>query len=145
MEAAPGTPHPRPRYPRLSLRQKAGLVLEALQAYVPSWRALKGNELNEMVRVARNVLPSPSGEGSEEHLVALRLGRVVGKTLRLLPTDSRCLIRALVVTRMLARRGIPCTLVIGVRKESEFEAHAWVEHEGQPILPPGRYTRLLEL
>jgi hypothetical protein len=80
-----------------------------------------------------------------EHLVALRLGRVVGRTLKLLPTDSRCLIQSLVLTRMLAKRSIASTLVIGVRKDPAFEAHAWVEHEGQPVLPPGRFTRLMEL
>jgi hypothetical protein len=80
-----------------------------------------------------------------EHDVARRLGRAVGKTLRLLPTDSRCLIRSLVLTRLLARRAIPNTIVIGVRKAPDFQAHAWVEHEGRPILPAGEYTRLTEL
>jgi hypothetical protein len=35
--------------------------------------------------------------------------------------------------------------VIGVRKGSEFQAHAWVEHDGEAILPRGEYTRLTEL
>ena len=77
--------------------------------------------------------------------MALRLGRAVVKTLRLLPTDSRCLIRSLVLSRILSRRAIPHTLVIGVRNDPEFMAHAWVEHEGYPVLPAGNYTRLTEL
>jgi hypothetical protein len=98
------------------------------------------------VRAVREVEPSRSPLSPvEEHDTARRLGRAVQRTLRLLPTDSRCLIRSLVLTRLLARRSIPNTLVIGVRKTGEFEAHAWIEHGGQPILPAGEYTRLTEL
>ena len=110
----------------LSPLAKIALVAEILTEYVPSWRILGEPNVVEMVRAAR-------------------LGRAVRRTLALLPTDSRCLIRSLVLTRLLARRSIPNTLVIGVRKTSEFEAHAWVEHAGQPILPAGDYTRLTEL
>jgi hypothetical protein len=76
-----------------------------------------------------------------------RLGYAVVRTLRLLPTDSRCLMRSLVLTRLLARRGIAGTLVIGVRTGERFEAHAWVEHSGTPLLDPGDATfrRLVEL
>jgi hypothetical protein len=99
-----------------------------------------------MVRAARDVPAThPRGPDLQEHKMALRLGRAVVKTLRLLPTDSRCLIRSLVLSRILTRRSIPHTLVIGVRKEPEFIAHAWVEHEGFPVLPAGEYTRLTEL
>ena len=61
------------------------------------------------------------------------------------PGDSRCLIRSLVLVRVLARRAIPSMLVIGVRKNPGFKAHAWVEHEGKAILAAGDYTRLTEL
>lgn len=130
----------------LSPRGKIALVAEILTEYVPSWRILGEPNVIDMVRAARDVEPTrPRVPSVQEHDVARRLGGAVGKTLRLLPTDSRCLIRSLVLTRMLARRSIPNTLVIGVRKAPEFEAHAWVEHEGRPILPAGEYTRLTEL
>jgi hypothetical protein len=45
--------------------------------------------------------------------------------------------RSLVLTALLSRRGIASTLVIGVRPGGEFGAHAWVEHEGAPLLPSG--------
>ena len=61
----------------------------------------------------------------------------VARTLRLLPTDSRCLMRSLVLSALLARRGIDSSLVIGVRTAEAFGAHAWVEHEGRPLLPTG--------
>jgi hypothetical protein len=126
--------------------EKVALVAEILAEYVPSWRILGRPNVVEMVSAARDVPASkPPVPSLVEHDVARRLGRAVGKTLRLLPTDSRCLIRSLVLTRLLARRAIPNTIVIGVRKAPDFQAHAWVEHEGRPILPAGEYTRLTEL
>ena len=119
---------------------------EILTEYVPCWRILRTKSVVGMVRAARDVPAShPRGPAFQEHRMALRLGRAVVKTLRLLPTDSRCLIRSLVLSRILTRRAIPHTLVIGVRNEPEFMAHAWVEHEGYPVLPAGDYTRLTEL
>jgi hypothetical protein len=76
-----------------------------------------------------------------------RLGRAVTRTLRLMPGDTRCLARSLVLTRLLARRGIPAKLVIGARADPDFLAHAWVECDGQPVLSPGdgSFGRLVEL
>ena len=125
---------------------KVALAAEILAEYVPSWWILGRPNVVEMVSAARDVRPTkPRVPAELEHALARRLGRAVVMTLRLLPTDSRCLIRSLVLTRLLARRAIPNTLVIGVRKEPDFEAHAWIEHEGRPVLPAGAYTRLTEL
>lgn len=81
------------------------------------------------------------------HAEAARLGKVVLRTLALLPTDTRCLVRSLVLTGLLARRGISSKIVIGVAPGAKFRAHAWVEHAGYPVLPSGagEYERLLEL
>ena len=78
---------------------------------------------------------------------ARRLAWVVSRTLRLMPGDTRCLARSLVLTRLLARRGIPAKLVIGARAAPNFLAHAWVEYDGQPVLSPGdgSFARLVEL
>lgn len=95
--------------------------------------------------------PSPTaGEAADDlvtqRLAALRLSRAVSRTMRLLPTDSRCLVRSLVLTRLLGRRGVPSSLVIGVMAEPQFAAHAWVEHAGAPVLSPGTgYERLVEV
>lgn len=79
--------------------------------------------------------------------VGLRLGGAVTRTLRALPTDSRCLAQSLTLLEILARRGISGTLVIGARPRPEFSAHAWVEYKGAPLLEPGEYAdqRLVEL
>ena len=69
------------------------------------------------------------------------------RVLSLLPTDSRCLMRSLVLLRLLAVRGVTSTLVIGVKTEPAFAAHAWVEWEGAGLLPTGsgEYRRLTEI
>jgi len=130
---------------RLTLREKLALIIEILTAYVTMWRTLGRPDVLGMAAKARDVSHGPRLTDPLEHQVARRLGKVVGKVLRVLPTDSRCLIRSLVLVRILSRRAIPSTIVIGVRKDSDFEAHAWVEHDGEPILPAGPYTRLMEM
>jgi hypothetical protein len=76
-----------------------------------------------------------------------RLGRAVTRVLGPLPADSRCLMTSLVLCRLLARRGAAASLVIGVRGGSSFGAHAWVELDGHPLLPPneGEFERLVTL
>jgi Transglutaminase-like superfamily len=76
----------------------------------------------------------------------LRLGSAVGKALNVIPADSRCLVRSLVLTRILTVRGIESVFVIGVNADPhDFGAHAWVEHDGVPLLPPSDFQRLAEL
>ena len=77
--------------------------------------------------------------------VGLRLGTAVQKMLGVLPFDSRCLVRSLVLKHMLAKRGVPSSLVIGIRNEPTFIAHAWVERDGVPLLPTdSSFHRLTE-
>jgi hypothetical protein len=46
----------------------------------------------------------------------------------------RCIQRSLVLQRLLRRHGIMTSLRIGVRKEGDgLCAHAWLEHDSQPI------------
>ena len=130
---------------------KPALIAEILSTYaVTRWRMPRG-EIRDVVHATRGGLPS--APGAPEHVtretwdVAARLARAVTKTLRILPTDSRCLVQSLVLSRLLATRGIPSTLVIGARTEHTFMAHAWVEHGGYPLLPREGFEeyRLLEL
>ena len=53
-----------------------------------------------------------------------------------LPRRARCLSRSIVLRAALRRRGIDAELRIGVRKETQFEAHAWVEVDGIPAGEP---------
>ena len=71
------------------------------------------------------------------------------RTLEHVPLDSRCLMRSLVLLRVLAARGVDGSLVIAVRPEASerLDAHAWVEVAGEPLLRPGgaEHGRLVTL
>lgn len=83
----------------------------------------------------------------DESLVASRLGNAVCRTLRFVPSSSRCLVESLVLSDLLSARGISSTLVIGAHSSPNFVAHAWVECDGRPVLPPRGFAgyRLLQL
>jgi hypothetical protein len=68
------------------------------------------------------------------------LRRAVDRTLRVGPWEPRCLVKSLVLFRLLRERGIPADLVIGLPDHrSGTIAHAWVEVEGHDVGPrPGR-------
>jgi len=61
---------------------------------------------------------------------------------------ATCLVKALAGQALLARRGQPCRLHIGVAKpEGRVAAHAWLEWEGRVLLggsEADRYTHLVE-
>ena len=135
----------------LSLRAEAQPLRGSRGDLRPNrWTLARGKSVPETVEMLRATAPPPEGplgDDRAEKLVGLRLGRAVGKTLGVLPADARCLIRSLVLTSLLAQRGIASSVVIGVKSEPEFGAHAWVESGGTPLLPPseGEYSRLVEI
>jgi Transglutaminase-like superfamily len=119
-----------------SLPEKVGLGVEIARTYMTVRRRLRKTGLQPTLASLRAPL---AGAGSPAPGPAvLDLGRPVRRTLRLVPADSRCLTQSLVLIGLLARRGVPTTLVIGIEGTGErFGAHAWVEHEHRPLLPPG--------
>src|SRR5262245_26047097 len=63
--------------------------------------------------------------------------RMVLAASRRLPAPGNCLERSLTLWWLLARHGITSQLRIGARKTGErFEAHAWVERNGEAIGEP---------
>jgi hypothetical protein len=135
---------------RLSFLPRARLVAEIIVAYLQARRALRRAPIASVVAMLRcQDVPAASSAHSAESTLAeaRRLARAVARTLALVPGDTRCLVRSLVVTRLLARRGIPGKLVIGARADPDFLAHAWVEHAGDPVLSPGdgSFGRLVEI
>ncbi len=63
-----------------------------------------------------------------------RLAWLVEVAGRYAPLCATCLQKALVLGWLLRRRGIATTLRIGVsRSHGRFEAHAWLEREGEAI------------
>jgi hypothetical protein len=142
------SPPPTSADQRLSAAGKAMLLLEVLRTYVRARWLLWRRDLPSVVAAVEQP-GSGAGRGDEDSDLRLgaRLGRVTIRCLGLLPTDSRCLVRSVVLMALLSRRGISSSLVIGVRPGQEFEAHAWIERDGQPLLPAeqGVYSRLVEL
>lgn len=135
----------RPRRPM----ERARLVHEIVAAYLQARRELRRAPIESVVAALRAETASkpPPTDGPNALAEARRLGWTVARTLKLMPGDTRCLARSLVLTRLLARRGIPAKLVIGAQADPEFFAHAWVECDGEPVLSPGdgSFGRLVEL
>jgi hypothetical protein len=132
---------------RLSNTARARLAIEILAAYAQSRRALRRAPIETVVAGLRSRSPAAAEPAADSLREARRLGRAVGRLLSHMPGDTRCLIRSLVLTRLLASRGVEAKLVIGARTTPEFLAHAWVEHDGKPVLDPGDepFGRLVEL
>lgn len=127
---------------------KLALGLEILAAYGRvRWLLWRGDLTSTLERLRGQAAAVDAQQCGSDHLSGRRLGDAVGRTLRVLPADSRCLMRSLVLSSLLARRQIDASLVIGVRPAPSFAAHAWVEHEGEALLPGGddHYRRLVEL
>jgi hypothetical protein len=129
------------------LAERSLLIAEILGAYLATQRALRRAPIAAVLAEIR-ASPRINRElRSDAPAEARHLASAVVRTLAPLPGDTRCLARSLVLTRLLARRGIPATLVIGTRTVPDFLAHAWVEHEGCAVLAPGdgSFGRLAEL
>jgi hypothetical protein len=158
--------HPRERHPRADVhsaeargltsrrprspRERARLVYEIVAAYRQARRELRRVPIASVLEALRAESPpqeTAPAQATAQLEEARRLGWIVARTLKLMPGDTRCLARSLVLTRLLARRGIASKLVIGARAAPEFLAHAWVECDGQPVLSPGDGSlgRLVEL
>lgn len=139
-------PAPLPEPGTLRPIDRARVFAEIMAAYLPLLRRVRTNDLRAMVAEARapqrrrGTVPP-----AEHHATARRLGSMVTQSLAVLPTDKRCLIRSLVTLRMLEHRSIEARLVIGVATEQGFTAHAWVEHDGAPVLPRGGHRPLIDL
>jgi hypothetical protein len=120
-----------PVTPRLGVLVRAALVVEILAAYGTVHWHLRRRDLPAVVTalragsVARRPLPADDR----------RLAGAAVRVLSVMPGDTRCLVRSLVVLRLLARRGIDVRLIIAARPAPTFEAHAWVERGGRPLLP----------
>lgn len=129
---------------------KVALAAEIGVSYLRVRRRIRKVRLPELLEHLREGIADrgvPAWSATEEHVAAVRLARSVMRLLPHLPGDTRCLTQSLVLTAMLARRGIGSTLIISVSPSADFKAHAWVEHGGVPLLPAddASYGRLVTL
>jgi hypothetical protein len=128
--------------------RKLALAAEILALYVGARWRLRGNDIRAALAGMRDARHRADPDGDPAaHAAGLRYARAVTRVLGALPSDSRCLMQSVVLDALLARRGLRSAVVIGVRPGSNFAAHAWVELDGHPLLPPQRdeFERLLAL
>jgi hypothetical protein len=82
-----------------------------------------------------------------DHASADRAIWAVEATSRHIPGVKSCLIQALATQVLLARRGYPALLHIGVTRgeHGQFRAHAWVESEGKVVIGKSGLERFTPL
>jgi hypothetical protein len=133
----------------LSPAGKARLAIEVSRTYLRVRRHVGDRDVRNVVSALRDEqLTHAPPPPPEVDAVAARLARATQRTLRLLPGDTRCLSQSLVLTALLARRGVTTRLVIGVAPGDTFGAHAWVElPDGRALLPRhgDAFERLVDL
>lgn len=118
--------------------EKLALAGEIVAAYVAIRLRIRRVPLVPLLARLRGGVVDPgipAGQAAAEHARAVRLARAVRRTLAHVPGDTRCLTQSLVLTALLARRGIGSTMMLAAATGEEFRAHAWVEHGGVPVLP----------
>ncbi len=112
------------------------LGLEVVAVYIRVRLLLRRDSLPEVLAALRAEGARWAGGGAPGD-DPWRCAFAVVRVLRLVPGDSRCLVRSLVLYSLLVRRREAPELVIGVMPAPAFGAHAWVELGGTPLLKPG--------
>jgi hypothetical protein len=121
---------------RLTAPRRALLALEVLRAYGLARWLMRRRPLPEALAALRATRARPGPPTDDRVPLGRHLAWATVRTIDPLPVDSRCLVRALVLTRLLARRSLACTFVLSAAPGPAFEAHAWVELDGQALLMP---------
>ena len=114
------------------LGRKMSLTVEIVATFVTVRLTMREPDIRRMLERLRGDAPATASDLQ----VAQHLAHAVGRVLAPIPRRSRCLVQSLVLTRMLARRGISSSLVIAVAPGPQLEAHAWVESGQVPLLRP---------
>jgi hypothetical protein len=136
------------RAPRLAVRERLALGSEILRAYLAVRALSSRRKLLSVVEELRDVRPLDDLPLADPRVDGIWLGRAVTRALVFTPGGTRCLMRSLVLLRLLARRGITnAELIIAVQPgPTVLDAHAWIELDGRSLLPGGvGHERLLAL
>lgn len=120
----------------------ARAVGDALGALLRASRRVRRNPMGALVRpagghAATEATPSDVADRVRRVDAALRRAE------RVLPRRPSCLVRALALAELLARAGVPGSLIrLGVRRDgATMDAHAWVELDGRVIGDDQRVAR----
>ncbi len=104
--------------------------------------ALRARGLRDAVRLARRVARPRPGSGADPAALVAETVRRVAIAASFYPGRAQCLEQSVGLYILLARRGVPVELRIGVHP-MPFSAHAWVEHGGRPINEAEDFVRRL--
>lgn len=117
----------------LSLLRKASLLIDV-------WRIAAQVQLALWQRGLPEVIMELSVPAPRARRPVPLLSRAVSRGLRIGWWHPRCLLRSLVLYRLLRAQGDSAELVIGLKdRPTTSDAHAWVELEGRDVGPlPGR-------
>jgi len=112
---------------RLLLAQAvAALPVVSVGLSLLGWRRLRS-----ILKRRANGGPAQFPRSAEYPLQAARMSNIAGGGRGLRAT---CLQRSVTLWWLLDHQGIDCKVIIGVNKDAQvLHAHAWVEHEGQPL------------
>jgi hypothetical protein len=140
MVSPPAHP-PTPAYP-LGPVAKLRLLWKVWATALAVAVGLRRERLPAMItRLGAPAVSASDARSADAHppLPPALLSRAVSRGLRLGPWQPRCLIRALVLYRLLRAQGDEPVLVIGLDAvRPTTEAHAWVELDGRDVGPaPG--------
>jgi hypothetical protein len=119
------------------------LLLEAACTLLKAWTMLRLRPFKSVVATLDRVLSNPRAVPADIAKVRWAVECVA----RNLPLALTCLPQAFAASWMLARRGGKPQVHYGVAKTDSggFEAHAWVEQDGKPVVGhrvAGRFTLL---
>lgn len=111
------------------------IAVEAIALALPVEIGLRWLALDALL--ARLSGPRPPG-APRQPIDVDRAARIIERLGPYYPLRATCLKKSLVLFRILRRRGVPAELRLGVRKvEGDFNAHAWIELDGRPLLATG--------
>lgn len=123
---------------------------------IQAWCALLAIDLalqclpfTRVTSFCRRLRATPHDRRAVSFPAILQLAPLVTVAGRYSPIETSCLKEALALAWLLSRRGVATTLRFGVaRCNTDLDAHAWLEHDGQIILGEGvaeSYAPLLPL
>lgn len=102
----------------------------AFVAVALSRLSLKTAGFRRTIRLARRLTRGPAAD--QNHLVADQSARAIAIAAAFFPGRAICLEQSVALYVLLRRRGVAAALRIGVQPYP-FQAHAWVELDGQPV------------
>jgi hypothetical protein len=121
---------------------RAPSLLTCLFALLVADLALRVRGLGRTVRLARWLAGGPGPARPTDAGVIAATTRRVALAGTFYPRRALCLEQSICLYVLLARRGVPAALRIGVHT-LPFRAHSWVEYEGRPINEPDEVVRSL--